>query len=216
MKLNPLHSFKPPDYPAAEEKPADITGRFVPLRWLKPAVMAGAALFLLLSPAQPAWGDSSGKGSVPNVKKQKKSEYRVTITEHHTAGVISFSPVFSEADSRKLVEAEFAKHSITFEKHNHNVGTKDEQILLDGYSPLKKIAYKLVHRDNFSRIITWGNMNFRKLITIERVAVSMEEKLEECGIRCACIYVPEYGPKEEAKRGMIRQIKEAAKKFKKL
>ncbi|MCE1246409.1 MAG: hypothetical protein LWY06_07185 [Firmicutes bacterium] len=221
MKLNPLKDIKPPGYPVQEDKPADLTTDLIPVRWLKTAVMTGAAIFMMLSPPQPLFADSpadilkdNGSGiAVMNKNQCSAHGGYIRITKITKVKVDLIKPVAYD-DLRKLTEAEFAKHNIYFAGHHHNVGTKDNPFYVDGYSSKDKIAYKIICLGNYREMLEYEGVRKPDISLLEKSVNSFETKLRQCGIRCACIYINEGFSKESAKGNILKQIDQAVKKLK--
>ncbi len=229
MNLNPLKKYDAPEYPAGMDKKTGFLNSFIPQRWLRPAVMAGAAIMLFAaSPGIPAFDTGSVSGICFAAKNNNSGQSVWNFgksliaandnTPHPEFGRTAGKPVMistlTEAEAKKIVDEELAKVKVSFEKKNFNIGTKEAPLVLDGYSPSQKKGYKVISRSVRCEIITWSGDKSKSFNTCQEMAVFVETQLLLKGIQCVCIYIPDYVSKEEAKASVGKQADALAKKMK--
>ncbi|MCE1246389.1 MAG: hypothetical protein LWY06_07085 [Firmicutes bacterium] len=228
MDLKPLKSFETPSYPSGSEnmeKNEGFLNNFVPKRWLKPAIMTGAALLLsFCQPVLPANTISTASGvcfasetggSQPfwnfasNLIAANDSTPQPEFGR--TAGKPAMISTLTESEAQQIVSDEFRINKVKFERQNYNIGKKDTPMILDGYTPRQQLGYKIISSQDWSEIAIWSGDKNKCFSSSEEAAQFLEKKLLEKRIRCACIYIPDFVSKQKARDSLKSQVKEKSK-----
>jgi hypothetical protein len=224
MNLNPLKQYKAPEYPSGVDKNHSITEHFIPRRWLSRTVLTSAAIMLFASSPQMPSSHSDGaaansggicyasenserSGSVWNLGNSLilANEDAARPDYTRTAGKPVMIMVLSEADAKKIVTEEFTKNKIKFELQSYNLGTKENPLIMDGYSPKEKKGYKIISREDWYEISQWRKEKEIYFDSSQNAAAYLEKQLLKKGIQCACICIPDIGTDKTAAQDSIRQ-----------
>ncbi|MCE1248616.1 MAG: hypothetical protein LWY06_18410 [Firmicutes bacterium] len=204
MDPKPLKNYNKPDFPTADEAKyhKDFPFDYIPERWVKTIIASGAAVFLIAGGLY--FHDMNGtcyqeKTSGHCIIEEGQNFlnsisdifYKPPSLNARLSGVIMTDSRISEADVKKEIEDRFKKEKVTFELKNYNAGTKSKPLILDGYSPEKKLGYKIIYKD-LREIALWSGKKADSFKSSKNAAGFMQkELLKKKKIKCAVIVLPQ-------------------------
>ncbi|MCE1247014.1 MAG: hypothetical protein LWY06_10255 [Firmicutes bacterium] len=206
MNLKPLKEYNSPEMPKSGElKKESLMNRFLPEKWQKGIALTGAALLLFAGGS--AIHKNIGETAKPGIVFAADKDWG------RTAGVVAVPRTFvTEAEAKKMVVDEMAKHNVKFDKTEYKVESKGtgKTVVLDGYSTKSKIGFKIVAEKQWKEIQEWGgipncfgsNQNAADYLAKELPAKNK--------IRCLVVAIPEYMSNKEAS---VKNITEQINKF---
>jgi hypothetical protein len=229
MKIKQVKHYKKPGYPTRKQFLSDPSGLqdHVPESWkTNKTVMSGLAVFLMgVSGNNAQTQDKMQKQYIASVtqeyhggvKEQQDSVQQKNLSliapifvhgdgRGATGCVVMNPPVFlNEEEARQIVETEFKKENILFDKKNvkldevgferefYKRSTKYDTVVIDGFSTTYGFGYEVITAEDYRKFVDDRNYSTVQSYDLIQAAENLREKMKEYGKMNTVIF---YDPME--------------------